>query len=208
MVFYFTPIDPSYLIYMGSDKQENELLIKYGFPEDVWFHVEDLSSAHVYLRLNKGQTINDIPNAVLEDCLQLVKANSILGVKQSTVNVVYTPWSNLKKTNDMDVGQVSFFSNKSVITVRNVKKNTVILNRLNKTKRESGPDLDLAQERSHYDQSVQQEKKAQMIVQKKKEKEEREEKTKQQELRSYTSLMNTANMTSNKESYDLEEDFM
>lgn len=32
---------------------EDEELIKWGWPEDVWFHVDKLSSAHVYLRLNK-----------------------------------------------------------------------------------------------------------------------------------------------------------
>jgi hypothetical protein len=50
-------------------------------PEDVWFHVDDLSSAHVYLRLKPGQTMDDIPPAVLEDCGALVKANSIQGCK-------------------------------------------------------------------------------------------------------------------------------
>jgi len=29
----------------------DEDLIKWGWPEDVWFHVDKLSSAHVYLRL-------------------------------------------------------------------------------------------------------------------------------------------------------------
>jgi hypothetical protein len=37
MVFYFQSVsDPSYMIYMGRDKEENELLIRYAFPEDVW----------------------------------------------------------------------------------------------------------------------------------------------------------------------------
>lgn len=39
---------------------ENEELIKYGWPCDIWWHVDKLSSAHVYLRLGKGQTIDDI----------------------------------------------------------------------------------------------------------------------------------------------------
>lgn len=38
MVFYFTAIDGTSL-YMGKDKYENEDLIKYGWPEDIWFHV-------------------------------------------------------------------------------------------------------------------------------------------------------------------------
>ena len=43
------------------------------------FHVDKMSSAHVYLRLHKGQTIDDLSEGVLEDCAQLVKANSIQG---------------------------------------------------------------------------------------------------------------------------------
>lgn len=38
MVFYFKarPEVGDYTIFMGLDKYENEELIKYGFPEDVW----------------------------------------------------------------------------------------------------------------------------------------------------------------------------
>ena len=50
---------------------------RWGWPEDVWFHVDKLSSAHVYLRLEPGQTIADIQEPLLQDCLQLVKENSI-----------------------------------------------------------------------------------------------------------------------------------
>jgi len=72
-------------------------LIKYGFTEDLWFHVDKFSSAHVYLRLKEGETMDDISEGVLEDCCQLVKANSIEGNKANNISVVYTPWSNLKK---------------------------------------------------------------------------------------------------------------
>lgn len=30
-------IDPEYIVYMGRDKFENEELIRYGWPEDVWY---------------------------------------------------------------------------------------------------------------------------------------------------------------------------
>ena len=36
---------------MGADKYENEGLFEWGQTRDVWFHVDGLSSAHVYLRL-------------------------------------------------------------------------------------------------------------------------------------------------------------
>ena len=79
---------------------------------------------------------------MLDDCAQLVKANSIqgwskihpsiyvrllsctlrmknihhffLGNKMNNVGVVYTLWENLKKTNDMEVGQVGFHKQKEV----------------------------------------------------------------------------------------------
>ncbi|XP_071273379.1 coiled-coil domain-containing protein 25 isoform X15 [Agelaius tricolor] len=95
MVFYFTSNAAAavYTIYMGKDKYENEDLIKYGWPEDVWFHVDKLSSAHVYLRLHQGQSMDDIPKEVLSDCAHLVKANSIQGCKLSSVTVVYPIFS-------------------------------------------------------------------------------------------------------------------
>uniref|UniRef100_A0A914N8W9 Coiled-coil domain-containing protein 25 n=1 Tax=Meloidogyne incognita TaxID=6306 RepID=A0A914N8W9_MELIC len=135
MVYYFTSnvVDPPAVLYMGDDKEENELLIKYGWPEDVWFHVDKLSSAHVYLRLQTGQQISDISEDLIEDCCQLVKANSIEGCKLSETDVVYTMWSNLKKTGDMVTGQVGFHKNKDVKKVR-VQKQREIINRLNKTK--------------------------------------------------------------------------
>ena len=65
MVFYFECSDPQYTIYMGRDKHENEHLIANGWPEDVWFHVDKHSSAHVYLRLPKHMTIDEIPPCLL-----------------------------------------------------------------------------------------------------------------------------------------------
>lgn len=41
--------------------------------------MDDLSSAHVYLRLPRGESWEEVPQGVLEDCVQLVKANSIQG---------------------------------------------------------------------------------------------------------------------------------
>lgn len=46
---------------MGRDKIENEDLIKFGWAQDVWFHVSNLSSAHVYLRMEDGMTLKQIP---------------------------------------------------------------------------------------------------------------------------------------------------
>uniref|UniRef100_A0AAQ4QVH9 Coiled-coil domain-containing protein 25 n=1 Tax=Gasterosteus aculeatus aculeatus TaxID=481459 RepID=A0AAQ4QVH9_GASAC len=181
MVFYFTSAD--------------EDLIKYGWPEDIWFHVDKLSSAHVYLRLPKGRTIDDIPPEVLVDCAQLVKNNSIQGCKMNNIKVVYTPWANLKKTGDMDVGQIGFFRQKEVKIVAVEKKVNEIVNRLEKTKDERFPDL--AAEKESRDQEERNEKKAQLLDLKKQEKEEQKRKKEMEELKSYSSLMKSENMTTN-----------
>jgi NFACT protein RNA binding domain len=87
MVFYFQSRNGEYTYYMGKDKYENEDLIKYGLPEDVWFHVDDLSSAHVYLRMKPGMALDDIPEDILLECAALVKANSIQGCKVCIISI-------------------------------------------------------------------------------------------------------------------------
>lgn len=191
---------------MGLDKNENEDLIRWGFPEDVWFHVDKVSSAHVYLRLHPGETLDDVPQAVIDDCAQLVKANSITGNKMNNVDVVYTMWENLKKTPGMDVGQVGFHKNKEVRKVKVEKRVNEIVNRLNKTKEEKFPDLRaLREERDHLEREDQRQK---LQEQKKREKEEMERKEKDKELRSYSNLMKEDKMTSNKDGGNDSDDFM
>ncbi|KAK5007694.1 hypothetical protein LTR28_004961 [Elasticomyces elasticus] len=145
MVLYFTSnvVSPAAFIYVGKDKVENEELIKYGLEEDVCvrFHVDNLSSAHVYVRLRESETWDSIPKELLEDCGQLTKANSIEGNKKDNITVIYTPWSNLKKDGSMAVGQVGFKDQKKVKKLFVEKRENAIVNRLNKTKVEKFPDL-------------------------------------------------------------------
>ncbi|EFA78104.1 coiled-coil domain-containing protein 25 [Heterostelium album PN500] len=229
MVFFFKICEPDYLVYMGRDKYENEDLIKYGWPEDIWFHVDDLSSAHVYLRLKKGETINDIPQNVLEECCQLVKQNSIQGCKESSVNIVYTPWANLKKTRDMEPGQVlyhneaaSFFiyllirltynvkhlsiSPEQIRYVKNVKKVPLIINRIEKSREER--DVRLKEEREERDREERHEKRAQAEQVKRADIKAQEEKKKQQDIKHYTAVMKSENMKSNKYQSMEDDDFM
>ncbi|KAI0698143.1 cytoplasmic protein [Cytidiella melzeri] len=147
MVLFFrsTVVDPPAVIYMGKDKVENEDLIKYAWPQDVWFHVDKLSSAHVYIRMPEGMTWEAIPQALLVDCAQLVKANSIEGNKKDNLTIIYTPGDNLKKTGDMAVGQVSFHNDRKVKRIYIEKRENAIVNRLNKTKVER--EVDHEQER-------------------------------------------------------------
>ncbi|KAL7513872.1 hypothetical protein ACHAXN_011186 [Cyclotella atomus] len=226
MVYYFTTRCGQYTIYMGKDKYENEDLIKYGLPEDCWFHVDDLSSAHVYLRLKPGMTLDDIPEDCLLDCSSLVKANSIQGCKKSSVYVVYTRWKNLKKaslfllwhpclsTSSMVDGQVGYHRPENVRRVK-VDKNNSIVNQLNKTKQERHPDLAKEQQdrlneiQAELKAKRREEDKAKMLVEL--------ERQRVKEERSYERIMTNDNMMSNTEmnatadstaAEEFEDDFM
>jgi len=210
MVFYFTSnvVKPEVTLFMGLDKFENEELIRWGWPEDVWFHVANLSSAHVYLRLKQGQTIDDIPEAVIRDAAQLCKANSITGNKQNNVDVNYTMWSNLKKTAGMEPGQVSFHRQKQVFKINLEKRVNEIVNRLNKTKEEKP--VDLRQMREDRDAEERTKEKAEKKKQEMRDKEDLEKKKKEASLRRYDNMFDSAKMTSNTDNVGMDEgdDFM
>lgn len=182
---------------MGKDKFENEFLIKYGLPEDVWFHVDDLSSAHVYLRMKPDMTLDDLTEDLLLDCASLVKANSIEGCKKSSVYVVYTRWKNLKKTNDMVDGQVGFHRPDNVRRV-SVEKNNTIVRQIDKTKIEK-VNPDLYQEQQDREREIIQQKKAEVKRLTKEKFHQKEEALKAKEARSYNSIMKEENMTKNTE---------
>ena len=145
MVFYFStvslpdsdPTESPWLMFMGRDKFENEELLKYAFPEDVWFHVDNLSSAHVYLRRPSMEIgIDAIPAEVLAQCAQLVKANSIEGCKRDQVDVVYCAHSNLCKGKNFEAGAVAYRDERQNRFLRGVQKDRDLLRKLEKTKTE------------------------------------------------------------------------
>ncbi|OJJ49518.1 hypothetical protein ASPZODRAFT_127989 [Penicilliopsis zonata CBS 506.65] len=213
MVYYFTSnvVSPAAYIYVGKDKFENEDLIKYGLEQDVWFHVDNLSSAHVYLRLRDGESWESIPEKLLEDCAQLTKANSIEGNKKDNITVIYTPWSNLMKDGSMATGQVSFHNNKMVRKVFVRQRENPIVNRLNKTRVEKFPDL-MAEKEEHLKKKRREERKIsdQKKAQEKKEKKEREQ-LKWQKDHAYDDLFSEENMlqSSNQDrDADFLDDFM
>lgn len=193
---------------MGRDKVENEELIRYAWPQDVWFHVDKLSSAHVYLRMPDGMAWESIPAELLTDCAQLVKANSIEGNKKDNLTIIYTPGDNLKKTGDMAVGQVSFHNDKKVKRVHVPQRENAIVNRLNKTKDER--QVDHEQERIDRIKKENAIRRAAAAEKKKVDAELARAREAEKAARSYDSLFNVEEDDDQprKTGRELEEDFM
>ena len=105
------------------------------------FHVDNVSSPHVYVRLGPGQGIDDLTPDAIRDASQWVKAQSIEGCKLATATILYTPWANLRKDGSMATGQVSFHSPAAVRRYAVLERDKETLRRLEKTREERTPDL-------------------------------------------------------------------
>jgi hypothetical protein len=205
MVIYVTSSDPRFIIYLGKDKYENESLIKYGFPIDVWFHVEGYSSAHVYLRLPDGITINNIPSNILEECCQIVRDGSKEGRKQESVKICYTKWENLRKGKNMEIGEIGFKNDKEIHYINNVKKNKELLNKLKKTWIEK--QIDYEKEKEMYLLEEKNKRKKEEEIAKKKELEEIKKNKEIQKEKRFEYIDELGKEITNKDDVDLEEDF-
>ncbi|KAK8375790.1 hypothetical protein O3P69_008499 [Scylla paramamosain] len=135
LTFLSAVVDPPAILIMGTDKQENDHLLTQATDRVVFFHVDDLPSAHVYLQLEPGQGMRDVPHVLLHDAAQLCKANSAQGNKLANVAVLYTPGSNLRKTRHMKVGEVGFVSDRDVRRIVIARRDDAVVDRLTRTKR-------------------------------------------------------------------------
>ena len=83
--------------------------------------------------------------------------------------------------------QVSFHNAKQVIKVQNVRKDSEVVTRLNKTKKELYPDLQA--ERQEHDRAVSLQKKTEMQKKRSQDKADKEETMRKADLQSYKHLM-------------------
>ena len=150
--------------------------------------------------------MDDLSAAMIEECCQLTKQNSIEGCKLNHVKIVYTPWSNLKKTNGMEVGQVGFHSEalRRYSTVE--KKDPVILKHLEKTRVEKTEDFQAL--RLARDAEERRTAKHQRLAEEEQKRKDAEEQKKAEELKSYGDLMQQSKMTTNRDAVPDEDDFM
>lgn len=130
------------------------------------------------------------------------------------VDVVYTPWQNLHKRSNMEIGQIGFHDQNQVVKVRGVTRERDIIKRIEKTKTEAYPDL--RAQRQARDDEVRANQKARQREARKQQRIVEEQKRKEAEECSYDRLFSkvTADADLPKATADdsaaieVEEDFM
>jgi predicted ribosome quality control (RQC) complex YloA/Tae2 family protein len=91
-IFNYKNVD--YVIVIGKDKQNNWDLLETSNPTDIWFHVADSSSSHVFLKTE--EKMKDIPRAVIVRCACLCKSYSKSKATQKC-SIIYTCVINVEK---------------------------------------------------------------------------------------------------------------
>jgi predicted ribosome quality control (RQC) complex YloA/Tae2 family protein len=99
-------------VLIGQNAQENWDLIDNSDNDDIWFHLDDMPSSHVVLKLN-GLNIKDLPKQVIYKAAVACKKNS-KAKSLNSVNVIYTFIKNVTKAET--VGSVNT-SNTKIIKV-------------------------------------------------------------------------------------------
>lgn len=86
-------------IYVGTNAKENWDLIDKSEPDDLWFHLEDFPSSHVFVRekLSKISTqIPNYPNQIISIAGDYCKSQSKYN-DRTKLKIIYTQISNITK---------------------------------------------------------------------------------------------------------------
>ena len=79
-----------YTVWVGVNAKDNWNIIQQSEPDDLWFHVDNVPSAHVILR-HRGQYTDKIVTRCAQICRESVKKISV----KSTFTVISTQVGNL-----------------------------------------------------------------------------------------------------------------
>lgn len=90
--------DIKYIIYIGSNARDNWNLIDNSYPDDLWFHLDNMPSAHIVITQQTNQ-IEDIyySNQIISIAADYCKSSSKNSKNLHKAKIVYTKIKNLKK---------------------------------------------------------------------------------------------------------------
>jgi predicted ribosome quality control (RQC) complex YloA/Tae2 family protein len=109
--FYIENINKTINFKVGSNANDNFLVIDSSNPTDLWFHVSDYPSAHVIAEISNDTSKKDLKYIIKKGaviCKQYSKYSN-----QKNLEITYTQISNVKKTNI--AGKVNITNEKNII---------------------------------------------------------------------------------------------
>ena len=92
---FITENDKEYQILIGSNKYENEQIIKSSYSNDIWFHLNDYSSCHIVLKSGD----DNIPKKYLTHIAKMFSLYK-KGLPKN-YKVIYTNIKNIKLTDEI-----------------------------------------------------------------------------------------------------------
>ncbi len=111
---YFEKLGLDITYYIGKNAKDNFDVIDMGNPNDIWFHIEYLSSSHVVMILPEVEHKMDskIYNTILKRGALLCKQNTKKMVSLHNVDITYTKLKDVLKTSR--VGSVITQNSKTI----------------------------------------------------------------------------------------------
>jgi predicted ribosome quality control (RQC) complex YloA/Tae2 family protein len=108
---YFDFDDTSYEIVIGQNKNENWDLFDQSKSTDVWFHVANFPSCHVFLKTELA--VKHIPKQVIKRCACLCKSNTKPCASMKDCEIIYASIETLEK--GKHVGEIMTKNTKKII---------------------------------------------------------------------------------------------
>lgn len=103
-------LDTEMTYFVGTNAQDNWDLISASNPNDIWFHLQNVSSCHVVLKMN-DLTLEQLSKQTILHCASKCKASKHANLN---MNVIYTEIKNISKA--QVVGSV-YVKNERIISV-------------------------------------------------------------------------------------------
>jgi len=109
---YIDAIKENIEFYVGENAQDNFDIIDTSQPDDIWFHISNISSCHVVAKIPPNHKLNKKQlHKIIIQGAELCKQNSRMK-SQTDVSVTYTKIKNVNKTHI--IGSVMLIEYKTI----------------------------------------------------------------------------------------------
>jgi predicted ribosome quality control (RQC) complex YloA/Tae2 family protein len=96
---YFEKADAHICYYIGQNAQDNFFVLDNAKPDDLWFHLEDMSSCHVVASIPEHHNIDrKTLKQIIKTGALLCKTNTLKARPLHNINVMYTTVKNVSKS--------------------------------------------------------------------------------------------------------------